>query len=237
MIKREVLKYYSTISTRYDILRFSSAKERVISNLQIVWFLRNLKNDGICLEIGCGTGRVTRFLIKNTEILISIEVSREMVEINRNKHRNNNQHYIICDAHNLPFREKTFDCVVGARVFWHLENFTKALREASRVLKAKGVLLYDFPSLLGPFSLYSKFRRVKHDVLTLFTTRRVMKEIFKSGYHVTFSGNTSIYLFFVPNKCLRYKLVLKLVQLLEELNYGIFNECIFSYHLIKVIKL
>jgi ubiquinone/menaquinone biosynthesis C-methylase UbiE len=233
---REVLKYYSDISEKYDRLRFSSDKGRIISNLQIEWFVRNLKNEGLCLEIGCGTGRVTGFLMKNVNSLICTDASRKMVKINRYKYASNSVHYIVCDARHLPFREKTFSSVVGARVFWHLADFIKALREASNVLKIGGVLLFDFPCLLGPFSLYSKLRRVKHDVLTLFTSRRAIKEIFKSGYKITFFNNTSVFLFFVPDRWLKYKMIGKLVQLLEKLNYGFFNDCVFSYYLIKVVK-
>jgi ubiquinone/menaquinone biosynthesis C-methylase UbiE len=234
---REVLKYYSDISKKYDRLRFGSEKGRIISDLQIEWFVRNLKNEGLCLEIGCGTGRVTRFLVKNVDSLICADASREMVEINRHKYAsNNNVHYIICDAFHLPFREKTFSSVVGARVFWHLADFMNALRDASSVLKVGGVLLFDFPCLLGPFSLYSKLRRVKHDVLTLFTSRKAIKELFKSAYEVTFFNNTSVFLFFIPDRWLKYKMIGKLVQLFEKLNYGFFNDCVFSYYLIKVVK-
>jgi SAM-dependent methyltransferase len=233
---REVLKYYSNISKKYDKLRFSSEKGRIISNLQIDWFIKNLKNEGLCLEIGCGTGRVTRFLMRNVDSLICMDASREMIEITRHKYWGYNMHYIIGDASYLPFREKTFVSVIGARVFWHLPNFMRALREASRVLKVSGTLLFDFPCLLGPFSLHSKYRRVKHDVLTLFTNKRIIKEIFKSRYKINFFYNTSAFLFFIPNKWLKYKMLVKLLQLLEKLNYGFFNDCIFSYYLIKVVK-
>jgi hypothetical protein len=45
-----------------------------------------------------------------------------------------------------------------------------------------------------------------------------------------------VFLFFIPDRWLKYKMISKLVQLFEKLNYGFFNDCVFSYYLIKVVK-
>ena len=47
------------------------------------------------------------------------------------------------DAHHLPFRNNSFDIVVGLDLFCHLEKPTIALREFYRVLKNRGLLILD----------------------------------------------------------------------------------------------
>lgn len=235
MSKREVLKYYTRISEVYDKIRFNTKKAKIISFLQIEWFIKNLGKRSICLEIGCGTGRITRYLIKNSNFLVATDVSNEMIKINKQK-AIDSVNYIVCDASYLPFRENIFDGVIAARVFWHLPDYVRALRESFRVVKKGGVMLFDFPCLMGPFSIYSKMRKIKHDVLTLFIDRKGIKEIFRNAKAIIFSYNTSILLFFAPNKILLHQKLSKFIQLFERLNLRRFNDYLFSYYLIKLVK-
>jgi len=45
------------------------------------------------------------------------------------------------DSQNLPFKDKSFDCVVFAGVVQYVADPAKALRECSRVLKEGGMLI------------------------------------------------------------------------------------------------
>ncbi len=49
----------------------------------------------------------------------------------------------------LPFEEKSFDCVVMLEVIEHLKNPYFVLREINRVLKAEGVLILSTPNILN----------------------------------------------------------------------------------------
>lgn len=48
---------------------------------------------------------------------------------------------VIGNAHNLPFKDQSFDLIALFMVLEHLEDPIKALSEISRVLKPKGILL------------------------------------------------------------------------------------------------
>ncbi|MEM2145597.1 MAG: class I SAM-dependent methyltransferase [Candidatus Jordarchaeaceae archaeon] len=236
MTVKEVIRYYSTISEKYDRLRLGSEKSKFISILQLDWFVKNLKNNSILLEIGCGTGRVTQLLVKKSKFLIAVDASPAMIKINRCRLKNSLVCYVVCDATYLPFRGNTFDNIVGARVFWHIPNFSKALRESSRALKIGGVLLFDFPSSQGPFSLYTRLCHVKNDVLTLFARKSDIEKAFKPIYNISFFYNTTIFVFFTPAKLFKCEMICRLLQLLEKLNYKFFNNYVFSYFLIRVVK-
>ena len=239
--KNEVIKYYSTISRIYERVRLGTTKGKIISNLQIDWFIKNLgSKNSICLEIGCGTGRITRVLVKRTNLLVATDASLKMIKINKSMMSNTKlkgkTEYVLSDASHLPFRNESFDNVIGARLFWHIVEYVKALGEAFRVLKIKKHLLFDFPCLWGPFSLYSKLRRIKHEVLTLFIDRKTIKQIFKRADNLTIRSNTSLLLFFTPNKLLRSETIRKLIYLFEQFDYAFFKDWFYSYYLIKVTK-
>ena len=70
--------------------------------------------------------------------------------------------FIQCDAHNLPFRDSSFDFVVLGDVLEHLVNPIKGLSEAVRVCKKGGVVVItvplEHPSRIG---LEKKLKEIK----------------------------------------------------------------------------
>ncbi len=54
---------------------------------------------------------------------------------------------VICDAHNLPFSEFSFDIVICTSVFEHLENPDLAAKNIYKVLKNRGILYSEIPFL------------------------------------------------------------------------------------------
>lgn len=240
--KAKVVSYYQELSKTYDKKRLSTEKSKIISDLQTDWFVKNLENTAaiVCLEIGCGTGRLTKELIKKARILVATDTSPEMIKINKNKMpqplQKNKIHYVICDTAHLPFHNKTFTNIASARVFWHIQDYPQVLKETIRVLNKNGSLLFDFPCLWGPFSLYSKFRGIKHDVLSLFVDRKTIKQIFKKNQNLAIHGNTSMILYFVPDKLLKIKAIKKAICLLEITNKTFLKNWLYTYYLIKVTK-
>lgn len=56
--------------------------------------------------------------------------------------------FVLCDAHFLPFRDGIFDTVFMCEIIKHLQNPAKALKQAYRVLKNKGLLKLTTPNSL-----------------------------------------------------------------------------------------
>jgi len=52
-----------------------------------------------------------------------------------------NDFVICCDAEMLPFREKTFDCLIAAEIIYYLQHPEKFIKYAKKILKNKGKLL------------------------------------------------------------------------------------------------
>lgn len=95
-------------------------------------------NDKV-LELGCSSGFLTEHLGEVT----AIDTSEGMLEIANKK--NPKAKCIVADMFELPFKNDSFDKVVTMRVWNHLDenDLKRAIREAKRVLKNQGYLIFD----------------------------------------------------------------------------------------------
>ena len=114
------------------------------------------------LEIGCGTGRVTRHLreaLPDSCTLIASDISEDMLAYAKDKLKNENIEWQIIDAQSLPFEDNSIDLVVSCFAFMFVEDKAKAFSEVHRVLKKGGLFLlslWDKLELNGPSDTYRK---------------------------------------------------------------------------------
>ncbi len=91
------------------------------------------------LDIGCGTGRLTIPLQRQTGAEVwGLDLSKEMLEQAKNKKGAEALHWVLGDAQALPFPGESFDFAFMCLVLHHLEDKARALAEMARVLKPGG---------------------------------------------------------------------------------------------------
>jgi ubiquinone/menaquinone biosynthesis C-methylase UbiE len=114
---------------------------------RIIPLLAPRKSDTI-LEIGCGTGRLTIPLARMCRNVVGVDFSECMLEVARRKSESyKNIEYIKVDARKkLPFGDSSFDKVVCPLLTNHIENIQRFFNELHRVLKPKGILVFDDPN-------------------------------------------------------------------------------------------
>jgi len=114
----------------------------------------SIKEGKRILEIGCGTGNYTRELSKTMADITAVDLSQELLDLAK---RNSfaNVEYRLADIENLPFRDGTFDAVVGNSVLHHC-NIYPALCEIRRVLKDGGRVAFSEPNMLNPHVFLQK---------------------------------------------------------------------------------
>lgn len=237
--KQKIIEYYSNFSESYERIRLGSMRNKMISNFQVHWFVNNLRLGSLCLEVGCGTGRLTLNILKKVGFLVATDGSLKMIRINRHNTKTlklkDRLEYVLCDACHLPFIDECFAGVVGARVFWHIPDYVMALQEALRVDRKGESLSFDFPSIWGPFGLISKMRRNK-GVLTQFSKKESFKLVFRKVQQLSFEGNTSFLLFFAPDRLFGRKTVRNLASQFEKLSRSHFKDFLYAYYMIRAIK-
>ncbi len=108
--------------------------------------------DPLVLELGCGTGALTRFLLqKVTEMrLVGLDISPMSVkEAIKRFQQYPHADFQVANAYQLPFSDNCADAVVGASVIHHFE-VEKSLEECFRVLKPSGLIWFSEPNMMNP---------------------------------------------------------------------------------------
>ncbi len=107
--------------------------------------IKNYINGGTILDIGAGDLRYKNLIEGLNCKYISAEFCNEKVDIR-------------CDAHNLPFKNESFDAILCSQVLEHLKNPFLAISEIERVLKIKGKLILTVPMSIyiheAPYDFY-----------------------------------------------------------------------------------
>lgn len=90
------------------------------------------------LDHGCGDGVLSYLLAKKKAHVVGMDVSRLAVQFAQSKTKQLGIHYQIANAIRLPYRSRTFDCVVSSQVIEHIASPIDLLHEIYRVLKKDG---------------------------------------------------------------------------------------------------
>ena len=104
------------------------------------------------LEIGCGTGNYTRFLLEkfNKASIVAVDKSKKMVEIARKKLEGENLEFIVADAEGLDLEGK-FDLITSNAAFQWLKDFECAMLNYKNALTEEGVISF---SVFGPATFW-----------------------------------------------------------------------------------
>lgn len=141
------------------------------------------------LDLGAGTGKLSLPLAERCRHVVSTDGSPEMIRITARKAREEGAglNAVVCDAHDLCYGDRSFDCVVSSRLLMHLRDWRKAVSELCRV--SRGMVVLDFPPLLsssGPGALLRALRTpfMKRQTYRVFWARSVTRELERNGFRV-----------------------------------------------------
>jgi ubiquinone/menaquinone biosynthesis C-methylase UbiE len=113
--------------------------------------LSNLHFDSI-LEIGCGTGKNTAFLVQIGTQVHALDFSEGMIEKAREKVNTKNVKFSVADlTQKWPCEDQAYDLIVCNLVLEHIEDLSFIFSEAVRVLEENGSFLINE---LHPFRQY-----------------------------------------------------------------------------------
>lgn len=134
---------YSEFAREYD-----SAIQNNIYNAQyerpsLLALLPNVKGKTV-IDLGCGPGLYSEFLVENGANVTAVDGSAEMIEIVEGKLGNRVQCYVQDLAIGLPKeRDQSFDIVICPLMIHYLEDLTKLFHDIKRVLKPNGLFVFS----------------------------------------------------------------------------------------------
>jgi SAM-dependent methyltransferase len=98
---------------------------------------------GRTLDLGCGEGRVGRYLRSADYLVVGADASPTMVRLAAG--HPDAVPAMLADAAALPFRDEAFDLVVAYMCLHDMDQMPRAVAEASRVLTPGGRLCASIP--------------------------------------------------------------------------------------------
>lgn len=129
---------------------------------------------GTILDVATGTGDFAILSAKmlNPSKLVGIDLSEGMMEIGRNKVKQQGLDGTISftkgDCMHLPFGDESFDAVTAAFGIRNFEDLEQGLREMQRVLKKGGVLCIIELTTPVSFPMKQLFRVYSHTILPMY---------------------------------------------------------------------
>ncbi|MGC8645349.1 MAG: class I SAM-dependent methyltransferase [Thermoplasmata archaeon] len=185
--------------------------------MDVFWRLKLLSlcpSEGLILDIGTGTGKLES-LDGFQRKFIGLDVTREMIELNRNK-----GHTVLGSATSLPFKGAKFDGVISAFVLRNLPSTERYFSEAFNVLRSGGIIasLDAFPErrriISEFFSVYfyrfipwimkatrygESYEYLSRSVKDFKTPERIAEEMLQAGF-----SDVRIKKFFSPSAAIVY---------------------------------
>lgn len=133
------------VSERYEAERYQAPHSRRYHIWWVEDMLAPAPDEGLWLELGCGTGWVHEVLDMrgSRRRLIGLDISMGML---RHAHRKK-MTVLRGDASRLPFAANCFDGVLAKGVLHHLPDMTSAVEEIARILKPGGMAVLAEPNL------------------------------------------------------------------------------------------
>ena len=105
------------------------------------------------LELGCGTGKNTQWLLTKASYVLGIDFSKEMLKIAKEKINDERFEYKKADINNKwGIKNKNFDLITSSLTLEHIRNLNHIFTQAHTQLKDNGLF---FLCELHPFKQYT----------------------------------------------------------------------------------
>ncbi|MHB8883321.1 MAG: class I SAM-dependent methyltransferase [Thermodesulfovibrionales bacterium] len=116
----------------------------------MLWKMGSQRAYPLSLEIGCGSGIGAQVIVEQfgAEKVIATDIDPEQIERARNNLMpafKDRIEFKLEDAMALAEPDETFDAVFSFGVLHHMEDWRKAVKEISRVLKGGGEFFFEEP--------------------------------------------------------------------------------------------
>lgn len=97
------------------------------------------------LELGCGTGEITKLIHDLGHDVTALDFSEAMLNVARTKHAGKQRlRFLLADAEDTMEADHTYDAIVCRHLVWTLLEPAKTFREWRRILRPGGKLIvYD----------------------------------------------------------------------------------------------
>lgn len=103
-----------------------------------------------CLDVGCSSGIISNQLAKRFASVFAVDIQIPLISDNRDN-MNSKESAIFAEAsgEKLPFPDQSFDVVICAQVYEHVNDQKALASEIYRVIKRGGICFFSGPNRLA----------------------------------------------------------------------------------------
>lgn len=109
----------------------------------------NNKKVKTAVDLGCGTGRYTKWISQKADILVDVDIDEKMLL--RVKNKNINSLLVRASIDMLPFKQGSFQFALLTDVIEHSRDDRQVINEIARILGKNGIILISVPLLPPPY--------------------------------------------------------------------------------------
>ncbi|HCJ67693.1 MAG TPA: hypothetical protein DHV62_10375 [Elusimicrobia bacterium] len=184
--KENVIAIYNEVAEQYTTT-FFNPKTLQAEIFYLEKFLSVVKKGGKIIDVGCGPGIETKFIIGKGFRYEGIDLSQKMIEIA--KRNNPTATFRIMDMHELNYSDNEFDGIMALESLIHLpkSEVRTIITDLCRILKPGGVILLALQKGKGEKIISFPFQKEKKCLLTLFTIDEMKNLLSESGFKVVYS--------------------------------------------------
>lgn len=140
---------YNSWAAQYDT---NENKTRDLEAKALRAILSTISFDAV-LEIGCGTGKNTEWILQKANSITAVDLSQEMLAKAKEKIQSEKVEFIEADINSeWNFTDKSFDLIGFSLVLEHIQNLDHIFKEGSKKLNKNG---FVYVGELHPFKQYS----------------------------------------------------------------------------------
>ena len=145
----DIANAYNSWSSQYDT-NDNKTRDLEALSLQKILVGKSFKH---CLEIGCGTGKNTAWLLSICDQITAIDLSKGMLGIAKNKIQSDKVNFIEVDiTKDWTFTNQTYDLVTFSLMLEHIEDLDAVFQKLAK-LSNTGTRVYI--GELHPFKQYA----------------------------------------------------------------------------------
>lgn len=152
MRQKTAKKLLQKVVEDYDNIAKDFSDTRKVEWQSFPLILPHIKDNDYLVDLGCGNGRILSFLEKHRHVkYLGIDNSKNLLELAKENHAK--AQFIHADMLNLPVESGTVDKALAIASLHHIpsrELRKKAVQEAHRILKEKGLYILTVWNLFQP---------------------------------------------------------------------------------------
>jgi len=136
--------YQHHFSQGFSVLREVEGRSQKFKKiLSILQHFRFSTTSLQCLDIGFSGRIITSLLGEHFLTAIGIDINQEALQYARSHSSSSNVHFWVPDSMALPFKDNTMEVIICNRVYEHVPDAKRMMREIYRVLKKEGFCYFS----------------------------------------------------------------------------------------------